>query len=74
MAKKINASRLAQETRAQAGLNHRRPAPQLAALYLMQPPQPQAGRIFPPKRRLQITVDDNPRAQLPQSVKITHAG
>jgi hypothetical protein len=74
MAKKSNASRLAQETHGQTELAYRRPTPPLAPLYLMHQPRPQAGKVFPPKRRFQIIVDDTTEAQLPQFVKITHAG
>jgi hypothetical protein len=73
MAKKMNASRLAQETRRQTEAANRRPAPQMAAFYLM-PPRPLAGNVFPPRRRLQISIDGMAHAQIPQSVKITHAG
>jgi hypothetical protein len=74
MAKKMNALQLAQTARAEAQIDNRRHAPPMGALSLMQPPRPQAGRGFPARRRLQITVDDTTYAQLPQSVKITHAG
>jgi hypothetical protein len=43
----------------------------MGALSLMRPP-PRAVNIFPPRRRLQITIDGDPNNQIPQSVKITH--
>src|ERR1700733_1332698 len=74
MAKKMNALQLAQTARAEAEFTNRRPPLPMGALSLMQQPRPQAGRGFPPRRRLQITVDDTTYAQLPQLVKIIHVG
>lgn len=63
----MNASQIAQTARAEIEVARLRHAP-LAALPLMQP-RTQVVSVFPPKRRLQITIDGEPSAQ-PQSVKI----
>jgi hypothetical protein len=73
MARKVNTSKLAQESRAGVAVTGRQPVPPLGALYLM-PQRPQLQRDFPVRRRLQITIDGEFGGQIPQSVKITHAG
>jgi hypothetical protein len=70
MAKKMNTLQVAQAARAEVEIARLRQAPP-AALYLM---QPQLQKDFPVKRRLQITIDGESDDQLPQSVKIIHAG
>ena len=72
MAKKMNTLQVAQAARAEVEIARLRQAPP-AALYLMQP-QPQLQKDFPVKRRLLITIDGEPGDQIPQSVKIIHAG
>jgi hypothetical protein len=69
----MNALQLAQTIRAEIEAANRRPAPSLAALYLMQQ-RPQPFKISPLRRRLQVTIDGETGGQVPQSVKITHAG
>jgi hypothetical protein len=73
MAKKMNASGHAQNASGNPALATRQPTPQATPPYLMQH-LPRLGGNIPPKRRLQITVDDTTYVQIPQSVKITHIG
>jgi hypothetical protein len=70
MARKVNALKLAQETRGQAAVTNRQPLPQVA-LYLMQPCL-QTLRISPPRRRLQVAIDMEARTQAAGPVKIIH--
>lgn len=66
----MNALRLAQETRGQAVVTNRQPVPQMA-LYLMQP-RSETVKISPPRRRVQIAVDVDARAEASGPVKIIH--
>jgi hypothetical protein len=70
MARKINALILAQEVRGQTEVTNRRLAPQVAA-YLIQP-HTQTVKISPPKRRMQIAIEVEMRAEIPDPVKIIH--
>jgi hypothetical protein len=70
MARKINALILAQEVRGQTEVTNRRLAPQVAA-YLIQPHM-QTLKISPPKRRMQIAIEVEMRAEIPDPVKIIH--
>ena len=71
MAKKVNALRLAIETRGHAEVTNRWPTPVSPALYLMQLRLPKM-RIAPPKKKLPIAVDAETRAQIERPVKIRH--
>ena len=71
MAKKINATRLAQETRGQAAVMDRWPAAVSPALYLMQLRLPRL-RISPLKRKLSVKMDAAEADAAPRPVKITH--
>ena len=71
MAKKINATRLAQETRGQAEVMDRWPAAVSPALYLMQLRLPRL-RISPPKRKLPVLMAADAGDAKPQVVKIRH--
>jgi len=70
MARKMNALKLAQETRGQAAVTNRQPASQVA-LYLMQS-HLQTLKISPPRRRLQVAIDVEARAEDSVPVKIIH--
>jgi hypothetical protein len=70
MARKMNALKLAQEVRGQTEVTNRRLAPQVAA-YLIQPHM-QTVKISPPKRRMQIAIEVEMRAEIPDPVKIIH--
>jgi hypothetical protein len=70
MARKMNALKLAQEVRGQTEVTNRRLAPQVAA-YLIQPHM-QTVKISPPKRRMQIAIEIEMRAEIPDPVKIIH--
>ena len=71
MAKKINATRLAQETRGQAAVMDRWPAALSPALYLIQLRQPRL-RISPSKKKLPVVMVTAVADTEPQVVKITH--
>jgi hypothetical protein len=70
MARKMNALKLAQETRGQAAVTNRQPIPQVA-LYLMQP-RLESLKISPPRRRLQVAIDAEAHAEASGPVKIIH--
>ena len=70
MARKMNALKLAQEVRGQTEVTNRRLAPQVAA-YLIQPHM-QTVKISHPKRRMQIAIEVEMRAEIPDPVKIIH--
>jgi hypothetical protein len=70
MARKMNALKLSQEVRGQTEVTNRRLAPQVAA-YLIQPHM-QTVKISPPKRRMQIAIEVEMRAEIPDPVKIIH--
>ena len=64
--------KLSQEARGQAETTQRRPAPHVTP-YLMQF-QMQKAKISPPKRRAQLAIQVEMRPEVPDNVKITHAG
>jgi hypothetical protein len=70
MARKMNALKLSQEVRGQTEVTNRRLAPQVAA-YLMQP-HLQTLKISPPKRRMQLAIEIEMRAETCDPVKIIH--
>jgi hypothetical protein len=70
MARKMNALRLSQEVRGQTEITNRRFAPQVVP-YLMQP-HLQTLRISPPRRRMQIAIEIEMRAEISGPVKIIH--
>jgi hypothetical protein len=70
MARKMNALKLSQEIRGQTEVTNRRLAPQMAP-YLMQP-RLQTLKISPPKRRMQLAIEIEMRAEIPGPVKIIH--
>ena len=71
MAKKVNALKLALQSRGQAEVTNRWPTPVSPALYLMQLRLPKM-RIFPMKRKLPVVVDAETLAQMEHPVKIRH--
>jgi hypothetical protein len=71
MAKKVNALKLALETRGKAEVTNRLPEKVSPALYLMQLRLPKI-KISPPKTRVPVTVDDETRIQMEHPVKIRH--
>jgi hypothetical protein len=73
MAKKINESKLAQESRGQAEVTNRVAAAVPAVFYLMQARSPRL-RISPPKKRLTVLSDAETRDAVPCPVKIRHLG
>jgi hypothetical protein len=73
MAKKINALRLGQETWGGSEITNRRPTSDTAVLYLLDI-RPTWLKVPPPRRRLTIFVEPGTLADLPQEVKIRHAG
>jgi hypothetical protein len=73
MAKKMNSLQVVEAARAEVEVAKRRHTAPLAALSLMQQ-RPQSQKIFPARRRLLVTIDGETNGQIPQSVKITHAG
>jgi hypothetical protein len=70
MARKMNALKLAQEVRGPAEVTNRRLAPQVVP-YLVQP-RLQTLKISPPKRRMQLAIEIEMRAEIPGPVKIIH--
>jgi len=70
MARKMNALKLAQETRGQAAVTNRQPLLQVA-LYFMQP-RLESVKISPPRRRLQVAMDAEARTEASVPVKIIH--
>jgi hypothetical protein len=74
MAKKMNTLRFVPQVRGGPEGAHRRTAPPLPTLYFnFMEPRKQAATVYPPKRRLQITVDAENRDEVPQPIKITYA-
>ena len=59
--------------RASFDIANRQPKPPTGALSLLQS-RPQTLKVSPPRQRLEVAVDAETRAQLPQAVKIIHAG
>ena len=70
MARKMNALKLSQEVRGQTEVTNRRLAPQVVP-YLMQPHM-QTVKISPPKRRMQVAIEIEMRAETCDPVKIIH--
>ena len=70
MARKMNALKLSQEVRGQTEVTNRRLAPQVVP-YLV-PPHLQPLKISPPKRRMQIAIEIEMRAEISGPVKIIH--
>jgi hypothetical protein len=70
MARKMNALKPSQEVRGQTEVTNRRLAPQVVP-YLMQP-YLQPFKISPPKRRMQIAIEIEMRAEISGPVKIIH--
>jgi hypothetical protein len=70
MARKMNALRLATETRGHTEATQRRLAPQVAS-YLLQP-QLHPMKIGSPKRRMQIAIEIEMRDEISSPVKIIH--
>jgi hypothetical protein len=70
MARKMNALKLAQEVRGQTEVTNRRLAPQVTP-YLMQP-RMQTLKISSPKRRMQVAIEIEMRAETCDPVKIIH--
>ena len=72
MAKNINALKIQQETRNNAPIAHRQPAPpQGSALYLMQM-RAHGLKISASRQRLHLTIERDAKAEIPQPIKITH--
>jgi hypothetical protein len=72
MAKNTNALKNLQETRTGAPIAQRKPAPQGNVLYLMQM-RPHGLKITASRQRLYVPVERDAKAEIPQSIKITHA-
>jgi hypothetical protein len=70
MARIMNALKPSQEVRGQTEVTNRRLAPQVVP-YLMQP-HLQTLRISPPRRRMQLAIEIEMRAEIPGPVKIIH--
>ncbi len=70
MAKKMNALRLSTEIRGQTEITNRRIASQMVP-YLLQP-QLYPVKIAPLKRRPQIAIEVQMRAEISEPVKIIH--
>ncbi len=70
MARKMNALKLSQEVRGQTEVINRRLAPQVVP-YLLQPHM-QPYKISPPKRRMQLAIEVEMRAETCDPVKIIH--
>jgi hypothetical protein len=71
MAKKVNALKLAMESRGQAVVTNRLPAKISPALYLMQLRLPKL-KISPQKKKVPVIMDAETRAQIEHPVKIRH--
>ena len=76
MAKKIIQLGNTRNTEGHALAAQRPPALPANSLYFMQPRQlpPRAVPALPPRRRLEISIDPDPQAQVIHTVKITHVG
>jgi hypothetical protein len=70
MARIMNALKPSQEVRGQTEVTNRRLAPQVVP-YLMQP-HLQTLRISPPRRRMQLAIEIEMRAETCDPVKIIH--
>ena len=70
MARIMNALKPSQEVRGQTEVTNRRLAPQVVP-YLVQP-RLQTLKISPPKRRMQLAIEIEMRAEIPGPVKIIH--
>jgi hypothetical protein len=71
MAKKVNALKLAMESRGQAEVTNRLPAKISPALYLMQLRLPKL-KISQQKKKVPVIVDAETLAQIEHPVKIRH--
>lgn len=71
MARKMNALKLSRDVRGQAEVTNHRFVPQVAP-YLIQPPPHNTLKISPPKRRMQVAIEIEMRAEIPDPVKIIH--
>jgi hypothetical protein len=70
MARKMNASKPCRDVRGQAEVTNHRLVPQVAP-YLI-PPPPHTLKITSPKRRIQLAIEVEMRAEIPGPVKIIH--
>ena len=70
MARKMNALKLSRDVRGQAEVTNHRFVPQVAP-YLI-PPPPHTLRIAHPKRRMQVAIEIEMRAEISGPVKIIH--
>jgi len=70
MARKMNALKLSTEVRGQSEIANRRLAPQVVP-YLL-PPHSHSVKIAPPRRRVQIAIEVEMRAEISGPVKIIH--
>ena len=70
MARKMNALRLSTEIGGQSEITNRRIVPQVVP-YLLQP-QLYPVKIAPPRRRPQIAIEIEMRAEISEPVKIIH--
>jgi len=73
MARKMNSLKLAPEVHGGVTSANRRVELPITALYLMRS-RPAALKVSPPRRRLQVADDAESLADVPQPVKIIHAG
>jgi hypothetical protein len=73
MAKKMNMLQVAQAAGREMQVAKRQPVPLAPALYLMQM-RTQLNKVATHRRRLQIAIQDDMQALIPQSVKIIHFG
>jgi hypothetical protein len=73
MAKKTSLLKPPPQTRAQGEAANQQRAPRAPALCLMQL-RSHVMRISMSKRRLQIAIENQAEGEIPQPVKITHAG
>jgi hypothetical protein len=73
MARKIDALKLTQENWGLAEITNRRPTSDSAVLYLLDI-RPTWLKVPPPRKRLSIFVKPGALVDLPQEVKIRHAG
>ena len=70
MARKMNALKLSQEVRGHTEVTNRRLAPQVGRHQIRHHLQP--VKISPPKRRMQIAIEIEMRAEISGPVKIIH--
>ena len=70
MARKMNAMKPTRDVRGQTEVTNHRFVPQVAP-YLI-PPPPHTLKISHPKRRMQVAIEIEMRAEVPGPVKIIH--